>query len=424
MPDLKQEILSRIDRDRDGLIEFFRGFTRVPTPNPPGDTRAGAAFIADFLRAKGLPHRIIAPKEHMPNIVGSFDCGKPGRHLVLNGHIDVFPVGDGAGWTRDPWGGELVDGKIYGRGTADMKCGTSASVLTYAYLHSIREHLHGRLTLTAVSDEETGGEWGTGYLHEHHADEVLGDCCLNGEPSSPWTVRFGEKSPYWLKFTIRTPGAHGAYTHMSASATKIAGKLMAELEAVTEIIPRAPDNVVRALSQPEVKAIIDRGLGKGASEVIQQVTLNIGRLEGGLKVNMLPGECTIEADIRLPVGVTKAEVQAVVSRILRGFPEVTVEEMSRPSDGPNWCDPAGEMLRIVQDNAEKLNGFRPVPIVTLGGTDARYWRYRNVPGYVFGCSPGRMSTTDESVSVDEYLLVVRTHMLSAIDYLSRPRGQP
>jgi len=175
------------------------------------------------------------------------------------------------------------------------------------------------------------------------------------------------------------------------------------------------------LSQPEVKAIIDRGLGKGASEVIQQVTLNIGRLEGGLKVNMLPGECVLEADIRLPVGVTKAEVQAIVSRVLRNYPEVTVEEMSRPSDGPNWCDPAGEMLKLIQDNAEKLNGFRPAAIVTLGGTDARFWRYRNVPAYVFGCSPGRMATTDESVSVDEYLLVVRTHMLSAFDYLSKPK---
>ena len=79
----------------------------------------------------------------------------PGRHLVLNGHIDVFPVADATArdWSRDPWGGQIVDGKIYGRGVADMKAGTTASIFTYAYLHSVKAGLKGRLTLTAVSDE-------------------------------------------------------------------------------------------------------------------------------------------------------------------------------------------------------------------------------------------------------------------------------
>jgi succinyl-diaminopimelate desuccinylase len=70
----------------------------------------------------------IAPNEVMPNVVATFEAGTPGRHLALNGHIDCFPAGDGAGWTYDPWGGELVDGRIYGRGACDMKCGTTASI--------------------------------------------------------------------------------------------------------------------------------------------------------------------------------------------------------------------------------------------------------------------------------------------------------
>ena len=103
---------------------------------------------------------MIAPNEAMPNIVATFKARKPGRHLALNGHIDVFPVGAGAGWTQQPWGGELVDGRIYGRGACDMKAGTSASIFTYVFLHRIRERLKGRLTMTAVSDEETFGPWG------------------------------------------------------------------------------------------------------------------------------------------------------------------------------------------------------------------------------------------------------------------------
>ena len=79
----------------------------------------------------------------MPNIVGAYDCGSPGKHLVLNGHIDVFPVNENETWTQPPWSGAIADGKIWGRGAADMKCGTTASIFTYAYLHGLREKLKG-----------------------------------------------------------------------------------------------------------------------------------------------------------------------------------------------------------------------------------------------------------------------------------------
>ena len=218
----KQSLLRRIEADREVLIDFLRGFIRCKSPNPPGDTREVAAYVRGFLDRHGLAYRVIAPHEQMPNIVATFDAGAPGRHLALNGHMDVFPV-DSTGWTVDPWGGELIDGKIYGRGACDMKCGTTTSLFTFLYLHELRDSLHGKLTLSAVSDEETFGPWGARYLVEHHP-EILGDCCLNGEPSSRHTVRFGEKGPLWLRFHVRTPGAHGAYTHASPSAVAIAAR--------------------------------------------------------------------------------------------------------------------------------------------------------------------------------------------------------
>ncbi len=189
-------LLSAIQRDRDEIIDFFRGLVRIKTPNPPGDTREAAAYIGKFLSAQGLDFRTVAPKEEYPSLIASFDASQPGRHLVLNGHIDVFPV-DPIGWTQDPWGGDLVDGKIYGRGACDMKAGTSASIFTYRYLHRIRDKLKGKLTLTCVSDEETFGPWGARYLIEH-CPEVYGDCLLNGEPSGTNTIRFGEKGPLWM----------------------------------------------------------------------------------------------------------------------------------------------------------------------------------------------------------------------------------
>ena len=137
MSDTRQALLQRIDADRDRLVTFLQDFTRIDTSNPPGDTRAGAAFIGAFLDAARLPYRRIAPQEAMPNLVATTRFDRPGRHLVLNGHIDVFPIGDRAEWTRDPLSGDVVDGRLHGRGTVDMKCGTTASIFTYAYLSQL-----------------------------------------------------------------------------------------------------------------------------------------------------------------------------------------------------------------------------------------------------------------------------------------------
>jgi len=92
------------------------------------------------------------------------------------------------------------------------------------------------------------------------------------------------------------------------------------------------------------------------------------------------------------------------------------------SSAPSWCDPNGEMVEILQRNVEALRGFKPTPIVSLGGTDARLWRYRNIPAYVYGPFPHGMGSQDEHVALDEFLHIVRTHVLSAYDYLTKERA--
>ncbi len=92
MSGLGETLLAEIAAGRDEWIGLLQDFVRTPTPNPPGDTRAGTARLAAFLAARGIEHRLIAPKPDSPNLVAQFDAAKPGRHLVLNGHIDVFPA--------------------------------------------------------------------------------------------------------------------------------------------------------------------------------------------------------------------------------------------------------------------------------------------------------------------------------------------
>ncbi len=337
---------------------------------------------------------------------------------MLNGHIDVFPIGDPSRWARDPLSGELAGGRVHGRGTVDMKCGTTAAIFNYLYLSQLGEHLRGAVTLTLVSDEETGGRWGTGYLLEHEKAEVIGDCVLNGEPSSLHTVRFGEKAMLWMKFSVRTPGGHSAYPHVSKSANRIAAALIRDLESLESIAPATPEKVARALARPGVTEGAERGLGKGAGEFLQKVTVNVGVMRGGVKVNMLPAECEMEVDVRLPVGVDREDVRKAVDPIMARYPEVSWQEGPNHPVNATWSDPEHEMVRRIQDNVEALKGFRPPAIISLGGTDCRFWRAAGVPAYVYGCSPAGMGAPDESVDVDEFLHVVKTHALSAFDYLS------
>jgi succinyl-diaminopimelate desuccinylase len=409
------ELLARIEAERGEIVGFLQDFIREATPNPPGDTVGAAELIRRFLDARGLPHRTVAPNPAMPNIVGSFDCGGPGRHLVLNGHIDVFPVEeDDPRWIVGPWSGEIADGRVYGRGACDMKPGTTASILAYALLHPVRERLRGRLTLTCVSDEETFGPWGARWLMDHEP-EVLGDCVLNGEPSSPLTIRFGEKGNLWLRVTVRTGGAHGAYTHATGSASKIAMEIARRLESVCDIEVPLPNSLARAIQN--ARAATDRAMGEGAGATVPRVTLNIGRIEAGLKVNMIPSLARMEVDFRLPVGAERALIQPHIDAILAEFPEASVEEIGHAP--PSHCDPDGEMIGILQDTVEDLAGHRPVPIVSLGGTDARLWRWRGIPAYVYGPFPHGMGGANEHVEIEEFLHVVRTHVLASYRYLTR-----
>ena len=413
MKENRRQLLKWIEEDREKLIDFFSRFIQAKSPNPPGDTREAATHICQLLNQEKLPYRIIAPEETMPNIVGSFDCGAPGKHLVLNGHIDVYPVGDVKDWKYDPWGGVIADGRIYGRGSNDMKCGTTASIFTYAYLHRIRDQLKGKLTLTCVSDEETFGPWGARYLIKNHP-EVHGDTLLNGEPCAH-EIRFGEKGILWLNLTVRTTGAHGAYEHASPSATKIAARLMLELDEAIGNIGYTPQPDVKKALEGAYETI-ESSYGEGAYEVLQKPTINYGTIHGGLKVNMIPGEVKIEADIRLPVGLEKETVLEVVEKVISRYPEVSYEEVNYTA--PSHCDPNGEMVGILQRNIEEIRGHIPKTLIAMGGTDARLWRYEGIPAYVYGPYARGMGSTDDYVEVEEFIDVVKIHVLSAYDYLS------
>ena len=223
----------------------------------------------------------------------------------------------------------------------------------------------------------------------------------------------------WLRFIIRTAGGHSAYPHTGASANRLAARLVRDLETIESKAPSEPDTVARTLDRPEVRAAIEASLGSGASEVMRRVSVNVGTVHGGVSINMLPAECVLDVDFRLPVGISRADVKREVTSIVRRFPEVRFEELDTGDIEANWSDPEHEMVGHLARNAHAgPEGIVPQPVVGLGGTDTRFWRARGVPAFVHGCSPAGMGAANESVSIEEFHHVLRTHALAAFDYLT------
>ncbi|KQR77015.1 peptidase M20 [Burkholderia sp. Leaf177] len=416
----KSEMLAAIDADRDAHVAFLQEFIRTPSPNPPGDTRDVADVVAGYLKQKGADSSIVAPNPDMPNVVSEFKGGSDGRRLVLNGHMDVFPVGAGEGWTKDPWSGEVDGGKVHGRGASDMKSGTAASIIAFTYLHRFRDLLKGSVGLTAVSDEETGGKWGSRWLLENDT-RWHGDCMLNAEPGGIGTIRFAEKGTLRLTFVVRTEGAHGAYVHKTESASRIAAEVISKLGAIESVVPNLPIDLAAYLQRKDVQAAADGAMGAGAGLILARPTLNIGTIHGGLKVNMIPSSCTFEADIRLPIGLDADRAMAFIREILKGYPQVEVSVQEAASNPSNSCAHDHPMVGILADNAFTITGNKPLAIPSLGATDCKFWRYHKVPAYIFGPSPSGMAAPNEAVSIDEFMTVIKTHALSAWDYLGGGR---
>lgn len=410
---LKTEICRHIDDRRAEVIALLRDFLRIRSVNPPGDMREAAAFVRGILDRHGLPHRTLSCREDMPNIVARWDAARPGRHLVLNGHMDVFPVTDEALWAA-----EIRDGRIFARGASDMKTGTLASILTYCLLHPWREQLCGALTLTVVSDEQSGGRYGTRFLFERHADEITGDCCLNGEPSGLGNIRFMEKGTLRFSLSAQGPGGHGGYPHRANNPIQ---QVVAAVQAIYDRYHRKlaalPPEIDAILRSPESVAAADAILGQGAADNARRITVNAGIIEGGRKATQIPTGCTAHVDMRFPIGPDRDRVRQELVALAEEFGcTLTVnEDHSYPASS---TDPFGEMAEILRANTKALLGMEAPPVCSLGGTDTRYWRWRGIPAVICGPSPLSMGTDSEHVTLEEAIGVLKLQAMCAADYLS------
>jgi succinyl-diaminopimelate desuccinylase len=406
-----EELLNAVTDRQAEWLELVSELVRRPSPNPPGDTREAAAFVVEYLARRGHRADVIAGQPTLPNVLASLDNGS-GPHLILNGHLDTFPVGEATPWTRDPFDGGVTDGKIFGRGVSDMKAGVAASLATFCLLAERRPAWRGRLTFTAVADEETMGPWGANYLVDHQP-KLRGDAVLIGEPSTPRTVRFGERGMVWVRLVARGQSAHGAYPHAGWNAIFAVTAALEELRALEARPWAVPRRVTARID--EARAATDALLGPGTSDVLASVTVNAGLIQGGTKVNLVADLCQAEVDIRLPPGVSTGKILRHVGRVVRRHRGMRYETLHLSE--PNWTAPDLPFMQLVRQAVARVTGEPPFFNISGPGTDSRVFRRVGIPVAVFGPTPYGMGAADEHVTVADYLDTVRVHALTALMFL-------
>jgi acetylornithine deacetylase/succinyl-diaminopimelate desuccinylase-like protein len=410
---VRREIASAMAASSEALIEASRRLVAAASPNPPGDVAAAAAAATDLLGA--IPNVAIRRYEPAPgivNLVARISSGKPGRRLIFNGHLDTFPIGEDLGWTVPPLGGTLRHGRLYGRGVSDMKAGIAASIRAAAVLAGHRKAWAGEIVLTLAGDEESMGQFGTQWLLDN-VPEASGDAMICGDVGSPLVVRFGEKGLLWIEIEASGSPAHGAHVHKGVNAIDRLRTALDVLKRLEDITPVAPPEIMAAIAA--AKSVSEPLSGDGENRVLQQVTVNIGTIEGGVSPNLVPSFARAKADIRIPVGVGLDDIRA---RLLSGLTNDGISWRIIQSYEPRFTAPDHEIVRTTIAAAAQVMGQRPVANMRIGASDARLYRLAGVPSVVFGCTPHGMGAPDEHVVVDELVKVATVHALTAFDFLT------
>jgi succinyl-diaminopimelate desuccinylase len=363
-------------------VQLTKELVRMNTINPPGREEPCARHLGALLENAGFRIRYHSYGETRVNLVASIGGTSSKPPLCLTGHIDTVPLG-AAAWTMDPFAGDTADGKLYGRGTSDMKCGVAA--LTVAALNSARFlHSTAGVTLVITAGEETGCE-GAFHLQRDGVLERAGAVVV-AEPTSNYPF-VGHKGALWLRAKTRGVTAHGSMPEKGVNAVYKAARAVSQLEAF------------RFENSPHA--------------LMGQATLNVGTIRGGLNINSVPDEAEITIDIRSVPTVDHANL--IETLALQLGPDVELEPLMDLE--PVYTDASDPWMQTVFEVMTPLLGERPQSRVATYFTDAAALNlaYRNPPTVILGPGEPQMAhQTDEyctiqrvGVAVEAYEQIIR-----------------
>jgi succinyl-diaminopimelate desuccinylase len=370
-------LMVRIDGKREDLIQLTQDLIRIPTLNPPGENYGAICdFLNKRLQASGFETQLIrafdtpGDSERYPrwNIIARRDGTSLGDCVHFNSHTDVVEVG--SGWTFDPFGGEIADGNIYGRGACDMKGGLASSIIAAEAFIEQYPDFSGAIEISGTADEESGGYGGVAYLAEHgHFSPEKVQHVIIPEPLQKDRICLGHRGGWWAEIETKGEIAHGSMPFLGDCAVRHMGAVIHEFEDKL-----FPIMAARRTDMPVVP------------EGAKSSTMNINSIHGGQKeqsddftglpAHCVPDSCRIVIDRRFLVEEPLDQVRSEVTDLLEGLrvtrPDFKYELTELNSVLPSMTDKTAPVVETVAQAIEDVMGKAPEYVASPGTYDQKH----------------------------------------------------
>ena len=389
---------------KDEIVEFHQEIIQIPSENPPGKYEEISAFVEKKMNEIGL-----ATKVKRNNVIGEIGI-EHGPSLILYGHMDTVEASKG--WTKDPFGGELIGNKIYGRGSSDDKSSVTAEIFATKAILESGIKLNGKLILTSVIDEEFGGLKGAGYLLNRNI--VKGDICLLGEGYSDYPAAY-YGGCIFISFQI-TRKQTQEQNSPECSKLHIEPSKLNTIQKMVEIL-----NFLTELQEDFKKKETKYPLFPGCP--IKYSSINLTKIQGGENVGRLPNTCLLHCFIYT---IPEQDVRSIKAKVLNFVEELKSEEpyldikVQIPfSYDPYIADIDSEFSKIVKKSTETVFGekrefkyFRPI-------NDAHYFVEKGIDTIMFGALnvESNFHSPNEYVKVSDLLNTTKVFATVILNYL-------
>jgi succinyl-diaminopimelate desuccinylase len=391
------QVLSSIDPGE--TTALLQNLIRQRSDYPPGDTRAAIQIVAAKLADVGILAETVARQEHQISLLAWLGDPVQAPCLTFHAHIDTVPAGDIQRWSAAPFGGEVRDGVVYGRGAGDDKGSVAAQTMALVALARAGLRLYGCLQLAIVADEESGGIEGTLWLRD--LGKLKPDMLVIGEQTDN-QVAIAERVACGIDLTIFGKSTHGAMPWAGENAVLKAARALSWLQE--HLFPR-----LQARTHP----------------YLPPATLNIGKIQGGIQWNIVPDLCKVEMDRRLLPGETREaalqEIRDELDEFSRHVEPLHYELFSQGEVATNVNTPtdhpfvvlANRVLADVAGKPRSLTGY-------VQTSDGRWFAGSETPIIIFGPSnPAVAHGPDEHVAVYQLVEAARFLTLLALRQLTR-----
>ncbi|BCH24405.1 acetylornithine deacetylase/succinyl-diaminopimelate desuccinylase family protein [Mesorhizobium sp. L-8-3] len=369
------KLFETIDGQVDDLVELTADLIRFPTVNPPGEAYTPCAeyigerlrkqgFGVEFVRGEGTP----GDTDRYPrtNVVARFDGRGPGPTVHFNSHIDVVEAGEG--WTVDPFGGVVRDGRVYGRGACDMKGGLAASIIAAEAFIRVNPDFSGAIEISGTVDEESGGFGGVAYLAgKGYFSKPRVDHVIIPEPLNKDRICLGHRGVWWAEIETKGEIAHGSMPFLGDNAVRHMGAVLAAFEA--ELFPALDRKHTRMPVVPE-----------GA----RRSTMNINSIHGGQTEDFRPGLpspnvpdwCRLTIDRRFlleeDIAEVKGEVTSILERLKRERPKFDYKLRDLMEVQPTMTERDAPVVTAVAQGIREIFDREPDYVISPGTYDQKH----------------------------------------------------